>query len=135
MSINAVAVQPKTEFKTEAEKCTFEIINFLICRGLWQDTFVYVGNKRYGCYDGKHYHYDNNWSCVFREDDKKASDYLEYHSNFITMTFEGPFYEIVNYDAPASYCNRVLEEFNNILKKYGTFYEVGYAWSLAIYKQ
>lgn len=128
------AVVPAKEFKTKAEKCAFEIINFLIRKGLWQDTFVYVGDKRYGCYDGEHYKYDNTWECVFREDGKSAKDYVEYYSDFLTMTFEGPFYAIVNYHAPTKFCNQILEEFNDILKKYGVYYEQGYAWSLGLYK-
>lgn len=127
------AVIPAEEFKTKAERCAFEIINFLIRHELWQDTCVYANGKRYTCYDGEHHQYDSTWDCVFREDDKNPRDYVEYASDFLTMTFEGPFYNIVNYYSPAKYCDKILNEFNDILKKYKKYYELGYAWSLALY--
>jgi hypothetical protein len=126
-------VIPVEEFKTKAERCAFEIINFLIRHHLWQDTSVYVNGKRYGCYDGEHYRYDNTWDCVFREDNMNPKDYVEYTSDFLTMTFEGPFYDIVNYNHSAKYCDRLLGEFADILKKYNKYYELGYAWSLSLH--
>lgn len=127
------AVIPAKEFKTKAEKCAFEIINFLIKHEMWVDTSVYVNGKRYSCNDGEHYRYDCTWDCVFREDNKSAKDYVEYTSDFLTMTFEGPFYDVVNYYAPYKYCDSLIAEFNDILKKYNKYYELGYAWSLALY--
>ena len=127
------AVVPVKEFKTKAERCAFEIINFLIRHSLWQDTCVYVNGKRYTCYDGEHYQYASTWDCVFREDNMNPADYVEYTSDFLTMTFEGPFYDVVNYNASARYCDRLLEEFDEILKRYKKYYELGYAWSLALH--
>ena len=49
------------------------------------------------------------------------------------MTFEGPFYDVINYHLSAKYCDKIIEEFNDILKKYKAYYELGYAWSLAVY--
>lgn len=127
------AVVPREEFKTKAEKCAFEIIDFLIRHNLWQDTCVYVGDKRYTCFDGEHYQYYSTWECVFREDGKNAKDYVEYYSDFLTMTFEGPFYDVINHYASARYCDKLLGEFNDILKKYKKYYEQGYAWSLSLH--
>lgn len=127
------AVVPVKEFKTKAERCAFEIINFLIRHEMWQDTNIYVNGKRYSCYDGEHYRYDSTWECVFREDDMNPADYVEYHSDFLTMTFEGPFYDVINYYLSTKYCDKLIEEFNDILKKYKKYYEQGYAWSLALY--
>jgi hypothetical protein len=127
------AVIPVDEFKTDAEKCAFEIIDFLIKHGLWQDTCVYANGKRYGCYDGEHYRYENTWDCVFREDNMNPKDYIEYSSDFLTMSFEGPFYDIVNYYSQTKYCDKILKEFDAICAKYHKYYELGYAWSLALY--
>lgn len=127
------AVIPVEEFKTKAERCAFEIINFLIRHQMWQDTSVYVNGKRYGCYDGEHYKYDNTWDCVFREDNINPKDYVEYTSDFLTMTFEGPFYDVINYNFSPKYSDRLLGEFDDILKKYKKYYELGYAWSLSLH--
>ena len=121
------------EFKTKAELCAFEIINFLIRHQLWQDVCVYVGKKRYTCFDGEHYQYDSTWDCVFRENDKKASDYVDYYSDFLTMTFEGPFYDVINYNNSTKHCDKLIEEFNDIIKKFNKYYELGHAWSLALH--
>jgi hypothetical protein len=127
-------VIPVDEFKTKAERCAFEIINFLIRHQMWQDTCIYVGTKRYTCYDGEHYQYGNTWDCVFREDDKRAEDYVEYTSDFLTMTFEGPFYDAINYSFSAKYSDKIMSEFADTCKKYGMYYEQGYAWSLSLHK-
>lgn len=127
------AVVPVTEFRKKNEKCAFEIINFLIRHGLWQDTCVYVNGKRYTCYDGEHHRYDSTWDCVFREDDKWAKDYMDYYSDFLAMSFEGPFYDVVNYNLSGKYCDKLIDEFNEVLKKYGKYYELGNAWNLALY--
>ena len=58
---------------------------------------------------------------------------MEYTSDFLTMTFEGPFYDIINYNSPAKYCDKILSEFNDILKSYKKYYELGYAWSLSLH--
>ena len=96
-------------------------------------TTIDVNGKRYGCYDGEHYKYDNTWDCVFREDNMNPKDYVEYSSDFLTMTFEGPFYHVMNYYSPTKYCDKLIAEFDEICKKYGKYHELGYAWSLALY--
>jgi hypothetical protein len=100
---------------------------------MWQDTSVYVNGKRYGCYDGEHYRYDNTWDCVFREDNMDPKDYVEYTSDFLTMTFEGPFYDVINYNIFPAYCRKLMDEFNDIISKYRKYYELGYNWSLALH--
>jgi hypothetical protein len=127
------AVNKVTEFNTDAEKCAKEIISFLMKHHMWIDTSIYVNGKRYGCYDGEHYQYDNTWDCVFREDNMDPKDYVEYTSDFLTMTFEGPFYDAINYNISAKYSDKIMKEFDKIISKYNKYYELGYAWSLALY--
>ena len=126
-------VIPVEEFKTKAERCAFEIINFLIRHQMWIDTNIYVNGKRYSCHDGEHYKYDNTWDCVFREDNMDPKKYVEYTSDFLTMTFEGPFYDAINYNISARYSDKIMAEFDDICKKYGKYHELGYSWSLALY--
>ena len=127
----------------EAEKCASEIIDFLINKGMWVDTFVYANGKRWGCYDAdpthkyehnwERYHYDNNWDCVFVEENINPKDYFEYTGNFLCLSTEGDFYDILNFYFPMSYCDIILEGFNAILEKYNKYYELGNAWNLALY--
>ena len=118
------------------EKCAYEIVKFLLDRGLWVDTFIYANGKRWGCKDVNgdgHYHYDNTWDCVFVEENINPEDYFEYTGDFLCLSTEGDFYDILNYYYPYSMCDPIINAFNNILKKYNKYYEMGDAWNLALY--
>lgn len=127
--------------RSKSEQCAKEIIGFLLNHGLWQDTCIYANGKRFGDYDGKTYHYYygeediNPWDCVFVEENINPKNYFEWVGDFLSMSFEGPFYDIVNYNYSSKYCNKYVDEFNAILDKYGYYYELGNAWNLSLYKK
>lgn len=123
----------KEEFKTAAEKCAKEIIEWLIKNEMWVDTFIYVNGKRYGCWDGGHYHYDNTWDCVFVEDNMDPKEYFEYAGDWLSMSFEGPLYEVINEAWSSKYYDRMEQEFSKICKKYGKYYELGNAWNCSLF--
>lgn len=126
----------RNDFKTKAERCARDIIDWCIKREDWIDICIYVNGKRYSCYspDGK-YDYSNTWDAVYCEDNVNPKDYIEYGGDFLTMSFDGGsmLYEIFNYYMSTSYCDKRIEEFDNIINKYGKYYELGYAWSLSLY--
>ena len=126
----------KSDFKTEAEKCARDIIDWLIKHDLWIDTAVYVNGKRYGDYDSIDYNYGNTCDCVFVEDNMDPRDYFEFAGDFLSMSFEGPLYEILNYydDFIPGYDDKMIEEFNRIIGKYNAHFEMGDAWNLTLYK-
>lgn len=124
--------------KIKSEKCAKEIIEFLIEHNLWQDTYIYANHKRWGDEDPnekshKRFHYENDKDTSVFVEEREYND--SYKSDFLTMTFEGPVYEIFNYYLPIRYCDSIIKEFNDIISKYGYYYELGYAWSLALYKK
>ena len=119
--------------KNDAGMCAKDIIDFLIKHKLWIDTFVYVNGKRYGCYDGKDYHYDNNWDCVFVEDDMNPRDYFDYAGDFLSMSFECGLYDVLNYGFEFKSYAKMEEELNSICLKYNKYYELGNAWNLSLY--
>lgn len=107
-----------------------EIIEFLQKNDLFQDVSIYCNNKRIS-------------SNVITEGDLvktelgayyvigncNVSSIVEFNNpNTITMTFEGPLYMVLNY-GPA----KTEEAFSALFIKYGLYYELGYAWSLAAY--
>jgi hypothetical protein len=50
---------------------------------------------------------------------------------FATLTLDGsPMYEMVNYGN----MEKTHEEFNELLRKNGFYYELGYAWAMNIYE-
>lgn len=56
---------------------------------------------------------------------------IEYNNpKTITMTFEGPLYQDINYGS-----GKILKQIENKAKKYGLYSELGYAWSLAFYEE
>lgn len=124
----------KSVFKTKAEKCALEIIEWMMSHNLWIDTCIYVNGKRYSDYgDDGHYHYDNTWDCVFCEDNMNPKNYFDWAGDFLSMSFEGDFYDIINYNLSINYCDSYMKEFDAILKKYGKYYELGNAWNLSLY--
>jgi hypothetical protein len=100
------------------EKLANEIIEFLKENQLWRDVSLYYDNKRVSSNNGIEYGIN-------------VSDYIEYNNpETITMSFEGPLYHVLN-DFEG---NDLYFAFENIVKKYGFYFEFGYAWSLALYK-
>ena len=120
----------KKLLKTKEEKLAKDIINFLLKHEIFDDTFVYVNGKRYGTYDGEHYHYGcNSWDDVYVEDNKDPKDYFEWAGKHLSMSFEGPLYDIVNgyFDIPGT--QKLEAEFSDIFHKHGFYYELGNAWN------
>jgi hypothetical protein len=99
-----------------------DIKKFLLENELSQDTRIYFNNK---CYD-----FDSAGKTYETLEDIKPSDYFEYaNDNTVSMSFEGPLYEVLN-----GYRNgwpELEDEFLEIFEKYDMYYEMGNAWNLA----
>jgi hypothetical protein len=62
----------------------------------------------------------------------KASDYFEYaNDDTVSMTFEGPLYDVLNHGHWTSCI--IVEEFAKIFENHGMYYEMGNMWNLAAY--
>lgn len=122
----------KTQFKTKEEKLAKDIIDWLLKKGIFDDTFIYVNGKRYGTYDGEgHYNYGtDSWDKVYVEEDKDPKDYFEYAGPHLSMSFEGPLYDVLNYGWEYEGYQKWEEELTEIFKKYGYYFELGNAWNL-----
>lgn len=112
-----------TLFKTKAEKCAKEIIDYLLKKEMMDDTFIYVNGKRYGTYDGEgHYNYGtNSWDKVYVEEDKDPKKYCEYAGNILSISSEGFLYDVMNYGF--EWDTKIPDELDAILKKYGYYLE------------
>jgi hypothetical protein len=118
----------------QIEKLAYEIKDFLIRHVMWCDVRIYYNGKALSTDDGKgHYAYnDPDTNYVLENIDPK--DFFKYvGENILCMSFEGPFYELVNCYVPIGYYNRVEGEFRRILQKYGLGYELGHAWNLSTF--
>lgn len=62
-------------------------------------------------------------------------DYFEYNGDYLSMSFEGPLYHILNYTAyRESRMERVNKQLNNYFSHYGLYMELGNAWNASLYK-
>lgn len=118
----------------ELEALAWEIQRWLSSYNMWQDVSIYYAGKRMSTHketNGKNeFRYNGD---PFIEEGFNPKDYCEYaNPAMITMTFEGPFYEVMN-----GYCpgwTVLEEEFSRLINKHGFYYELGHAWSLSLYE-
>lgn len=133
-----------TKSRSKANRCAKDIINWLIKRNIWQDVFIYVDNGRY-TFKSNISHKDEIEALladekiipeVVWEEGYNPKEYFEYVANphFLSMSFEGILYEILNFVLSLSYCEKVEQELCDILEKYGYYYELGNTWNLSAYK-
>lgn len=107
------------------EKAAKEIRKWMLDNEIWIDTRIYFNGKAYGTSDGNNFYYNNRNHLVVLEN-MNPLDYFEYvNPETISMSFEGPLYDILNYSG-----GRLEREFSKILEKYGLYYELGNAWNL-----
>lgn len=114
------------------EELAYEIKEFLIKHEMWIDVRIYFNGKALSTDDGSGNYAYNDPKINYVIEDVKPTDYFKYvGENILCMTFEGPFYELLNGYVPYSYYDKVEGEFRKILSKYGLYYELGDTWNLA----
>lgn len=128
----------------KAEACAQEIISWAKSHYLWEDCGIYVNGKCYCSYKA-----DPGMELMLEETndigekirvwvgERDVSRYFEYYNkdHFLSMFFEGPIYDILNFYGPSmNYCQKMEQEFGDILAKYGYWYELGNQWNLSLYK-
>lgn len=115
-----------------AEALAKDIYNWCITNGIWQDVYIYYNGKRMGTsgkVDGKEvFRYNGK---PFIEEGLNPKDYFNYvrEPNILSMSFEGPLYELFN----VTDFGNALESFNDMFEKYNLYYELGDAWNLSVY--
>lgn len=120
----------KKPTKAQIEKLAKEIRQFLLDRDMWIDTRIYFGGKAFATDDGQgHYYYNDPDHLVVLENEDPRR-YTKYAGDILTMTFEGPLYEALNYGGYGDNPWQVEEELTAIFRKYGLYYELGNAWNL-----
>lgn len=103
-------------------------------KGLWGDNIIYFNGKAWssspmwGGIQGKQI-----GNMLYEYADKNPKDYFEYaNPDTLSMSFEGPLNHVLN-----AYVNgwvKLERQFADLFKKYGMYYEMGYAWSLSAYE-
>ena len=109
-----------------------DIIRYLLDNDLNHDVNIYADNHLH-CFNkendpdfikahipsGTYYKsiFETNAECEYKND------------NTVTMTFEGPLYEALNYERSG----KTADDLQNIFEKYGLYFELGNAWNLAAF--
>ena len=118
----------------EKEALAKEVRQFLIDNELWTDVRIYFNGKAFSTSDrhGKCFYNDPENLVVLEDEDPR--NYFKYVSddNIMSMSFEGDFYGCLNFtnEYGADFDNRIREEFDDILEKYGVYHELGHPWNL-----
>lgn len=117
----------------QIEMMAMEIRNFLLKHEMWIDTTIYFNGKAFSTDDRNGHYAYNDPNTLYVLEDMNPRDYFEYVGEYLSMSFEGPFYEIINFYDRADYCNRLMDEFYNIIGKYGLYSELGNSWNLSLF--
>ena len=111
-----------------------DIYEFCKKYDLWGDNIIY--------FDGKAWSSSDYWAGVkgkkiaddlYEYEDKDPCDYFEYGNlDTLSMSFEGSLNYVLNGYTSRSW--KLEEEFSELFKKYGLYYELGHSWNLAAYE-
>lgn len=124
---------PKTFDQKDKPKLLDELIELLRKNDCLVSVCIYVDNRRYLTKDfpkKENATFDENRD-LWVQTGIDVLEYVEYaNPDTITCTFEGPLYHDINYgDA------EMLRRIERLAHKYGLYPEMGYAWSLSLYKE
>lgn len=120
---------------SQNEELAVKIIEYLQKNELFYDTSLYLNNKKYHSdkYSTNALGYDKvektQYGAYYVTNDIDVTQIVKYcNPDTITMIFEGPLYDAINYGN-----GQVEEDLNNIAAEYDLYLERGFAWSLAFY--
>lgn len=110
------------------ESLAMEIYHWMVKHELWVDTCIYYDGKRLSTKGT-----DENGKTIYRYngeaflDEADPRDYFEYvaEEHILSMSFEGPLYDILNYGF-----GELEEEFQAIFHRHGVYFELGNSWNL-----
>ena len=108
--------------KKQIEELATEIFNWLNDNEMWIDTQIY--------FNGKCWSTSNKEHTEFCYNERRYFEYVR-EPNILSMSFEGDLYDVLN--GYAYGWAKKAEEFNNIFRKYGVYFELGNSWNLSCY--
>ena len=123
-----------TPNKQQIEKLTKELISYMQKKDLFDMVRIYANGNRYSNEKSEgSEEYQTKYGSYFMTPNVDVRKIVEYNNpDTITMTFEGPLYHALNgYSVDAESIETSLSK---LFEKYGLYYELGYAWSLACYE-
>lgn len=110
----------------EVERLAQEIYDVLLNNRMWMDISIYYNGKRMSTSSGNQYRYNGE---PFIEEGVSPKDYFQYCGNILSMSFEGPLYEAINYKG-----GPVVDQLEEVFGRHGLHHEMGDAWNLSLYR-
>ena len=124
----------KREKEKRNENLANDIYKFLLDNEMWIDTCIFYNGKCMATDDeseeGKRVYRYNGEPFIRLDDPHRYFDWVA-TPHILSMSFEGPLYEILNYpeDFPG-----LQEKFDMLFVRNGVYYELGDAWNLTCYE-
>ena len=113
--------------KKHIEQFAVEIMDYLIKHELDTDVCLYYNNKRMS--RKRDWRNLNAPPKLIIEEDMNPLDYFEYanYNHILSMSFEGPLHESLNYTGYAE------DGLRKLFEKYGVYWDLGNSWNLSAY--
>lgn len=141
--------QPIKLTSTTIRDMAFGLMRYLYDREMFGDTRIYYKPKDiwlaiqgYKPSDQKlhwkevQHTYRNRTYKLYLITDIDPKDYFEYNGNYLSVSFEGALYHVLNYGETYMPEQRhAYDEMQNFFSHYGLYFEMGYAWSLSVYEE
>lgn len=113
------------------ELLAIDIYNWCVKKNLWGDNCIYFNGKAWASWDTWHGIQGKQiGNMLYEYEDKNPLDYFEYaNPNTLSMSFEGELNHVLN--AYVRGWVKLEQQFSDLFKKYGMYYEMGHAWNLS----
>lgn len=123
---------PKKLTKPQIRKLAKEIRQFLLDHEMWVDVTIYFNGMAYSTDDRQGHYYYNDPEHLVELQDQDPTKFCDWVGPYLTMTFEGDFYDVMN-GYLGRYGYKVEDEFHELLRKHGVYSELGNSWNLSVY--
>lgn len=114
-----------------AEELAFKIRDLLLKHQMWIDTTIYYNGKAISTNDRNGNFGYNEPDKLFVLENMDPRDYFEYVGYILSMSFEGPLYDAINYGDDSN----AVKELTALFDEYGLYYELGNAWNLSLFRK
>ena len=113
--------------KIHIDQFANEIMEYLIKHELDMDVCIYYNNKRMS--RKRDWKNADESPKIIIEENMNPFDYFEYanYDHILSMSFEGPLYDSLNYTGYAE------DGLHKLFEKYGVYWELGHSWNLSAY--
>lgn len=128
------------------ENMAYALMRYLVDQNLFEDSRIYFkkGEVWYALQPDAtlnsqnfekitHSHGKKTYE-LYMSKDIDPNDYFKYNGDYLSMSFEGPLYHVLNGTEWLHEHEYVTENLRNFFSTYGLHYELGNAWNFSLYE-